>query len=87
MQYITPFPGYSKTLILRQKEEELRHAIMHNAPPAKLAKAAERQDSQTSFDKGFPERVGRATPVRSRAGRSVGEPRTRVRVLASALRR
>jgi len=42
MQYITPFPGYSKTLILRQKEEELRHAIMHNAPPAKLAKAAER---------------------------------------------
>jgi hypothetical protein len=42
MQYITPFPGYRKTLILRQKEEELRHAIRHNCPPAKLAKAAER---------------------------------------------
>jgi len=42
MQYIIPFPGYSKTRILLQKEEELRHAIRHTSPPAKLAKAAER---------------------------------------------
>ena len=42
MQYLTPFPGFSKTQILGRRKEELRHAIKHNATPGKVAKAAER---------------------------------------------
>jgi hypothetical protein len=42
MQYITPFPGYRKTLILKRRVEELRNLLRHNAPPSKIAKAAER---------------------------------------------
>ena len=42
MQYLTPFPGYRKTLILQRRKEELRHALQHNFPPNKLAEAAER---------------------------------------------
>jgi hypothetical protein len=42
MQYLTPFPGYRKTLILQRREEELRHALKHGAIGSKLQKAAER---------------------------------------------
>ncbi|MEN6307277.1 MAG: hypothetical protein ABFD91_05920 [Anaerohalosphaeraceae bacterium] len=42
MQYLSPFPGNKRTLIFKQKEEELRHAIKHGFNPEKLAKAAEK---------------------------------------------
>jgi len=41
VQY-SPFPGPRKTGILLQCEEELRHAIQHDASTHKLKKAAER---------------------------------------------
>lgn len=42
MQYLSPFPGFRKTLILERREEELRHAIKCNLKPEKIQRAAER---------------------------------------------
>lgn len=42
MQYLSPFPGFSKTRILGRREEELRHALRHDATPGKITKAADR---------------------------------------------
>lgn len=42
MQYTSPFPGFRKSLILSRREQELRHALRNNHPPAKLERAAER---------------------------------------------
>ncbi len=42
MQYLSPFPGFSKTKILARREEELRHALQQQAAPRTAAKAAER---------------------------------------------
>ncbi len=42
MQYLSPFPGSKKTLILQQREEELRHALRHDESARKISKAAER---------------------------------------------
>ena len=42
MQYLTPAPGYKKTLVLHRREEELRHALRHGEPSSKLAKTAQR---------------------------------------------
>jgi hypothetical protein len=41
MQYLSPFPGNKRTIIFKQKEEELRHAIKHGFKIEKLRKAAE----------------------------------------------
>src|SRR4051794_9388360 len=42
MQYLSPFPGFKKTLILARREEELRHAIKTRFASVKVQKAAER---------------------------------------------
>lgn len=42
MQYLSPFPGFSKTLILSRREEELRHAVKNNLDAKKIRRAAER---------------------------------------------
>lgn len=42
MQYLSPFPGFRKTLILERREEELRHAIKCNLKLEKIQRAAER---------------------------------------------
>lgn len=42
MQYLSPFPGFRKTLILERREAELRHAIQCNLTPEKIQRAAER---------------------------------------------
>ena len=42
MQYLSPFPGFSKTQILERREEELRHALKSPEQRAKILKAAER---------------------------------------------
>src|SRR5262245_28005422 len=42
MQYVSPFPGFRKTLILKRRERELRHALKNGLSSARIRKAAER---------------------------------------------
>ncbi len=41
-QYLSPYPGHKKTVIFRQREKELRHAIKNGVKVQKLHKAADK---------------------------------------------